>query len=222
MLTIPFPTVLSANVENWWLDARTRSGGETIDGREQVISSGLGRWRATVTIPLFERPRILAYRSWLIRMDGRSNLTNIGPCDCANGNVIRPLIGGIPYSPDEAFHTDGAGFSQGGNPASVTTIAAIGSTTVQIDLGGTASPPVAGSFVGLGGYLYVVTSIIVLPGELATITVLPKLRTALAVDDPVEWCHARCPMRFLSDDTGQFELTLGRFGTATLELVEVF
>jgi len=221
MLTIPFPTVLSANVENWWLDARTKSGGETIDGREQVISSGLGRWRATVTIPLFERPRILAYRSWLIRMDGRSNLTSIGPCDCANGNTIAPLIGGIPYS-DGAFHTDGAGFSQGGNPAFVIDPVAVGSTSIHIDLGGTTLVPVTGSFVGLGGYLYVVTGFTVLPGEEGLITVLPKLRTALGENDPVEWCHARAPMRLLTDDTGQFELTLGRFGTATIELVEVF
>lgn len=221
MLMIPLPSILTANLEGWWLDARTRSGGESIEGRELVISSGLARWRATITIPLFERARILAYRGWLAQMDGRANMTMIGPCDCANGNRVAPLIGHIPYF-DQVFHTDGAGFSQGGNDPDVVTVAPVGSNSVRIFLAGTQLPLVSGSFIGLGGYLYVVTSVALQPGEEAILTFKPKLRAQVEVGTVVEWCHARAPMRLMSDDSGRFDLSLGRYGTATLDLVEVW
>ena len=222
MLTIPFPsTVLMMRSEKWWLDARTRSGGETINGREQVVSSGLGRWRSTVTFPLYSPATIRAMRAWLALMDGRSNMSIIGPCDCTNANQITPLIGGIPYS-DDTLHSDGAGFQQGGTPAAVSVAASAGAVQVQIDLASTALPVLAGTFIGLGGYLYVVVGVTAAPGEEALLDIRPRLRTALAVDDPVEWCHARAPMRLLSDDSGSFELQLARFGEATLDLVEVW
>jgi hypothetical protein len=219
MLQIPWPSNVNANVENWWLDARTRSGGESLNGRELVTSSGLGRWRATLTIPLFERPRILAYRGWLAQMDGRSNFTNIGPCDCANGNRFSGMIGGIPHS-DQTFHSDGAGYAQGGVGASI--IDQVDSNTVDIYIGSTEEPLLYGSYVGFGGYFYVITGVTKLASAEYRLTVMPRIRANVTDGNPVLWCDARAPMRLLTDDTGQFDLTLSRNGTATLELVEVF
>lgn len=225
MITVPFPYgILSPTAETWAIDARTRSGGETINGREQVISSGLGRWRAVgLSFPLYSPETIRAARSWLALMDGRSNMTMLGPCDCRNGNQISPVIGGIPYSPTGAFHTPtGAGFSIGGTVPKVSVVAAAGAIQVQIDLASTALPLLTGTFIGLGGYLYLVVGSTPQADEHALLDIRPKLRTALAVDAPVEFCHARAPMRLMSDDSGAFETQLSRTGTMTIDMIEVF
>lgn len=221
MIIYDWPTILVANAERFHLDARSRSGGETVAGREQVVGSNLGRWIATLTVPLHTPAKIRAMRSLLARLDGRANAVRVGPCDCRNGNQLIPLIGGIPYD-DDSFHSDGAGFQQGGTPPTISEPASAGATTITIFNGATILPVVEGSFLGVGGYLYVVVG--VTPGEDETteLDIRPKLRTAVAADDEVEWCHARAPMRLTSDDSGAFELQLARTGTATLDLVEVY
>lgn len=222
MVIYDWPGILVANAEIFRLDARTRSGGETVQGREQVVSSGLARWTARLTVPLHTPAKIRAARSLLARLDGRANAVRVGPCDCRNGNQIIPLVGGIPYSPNRAFHTDGAGHSQGGKLPTVSADAGAGAVQVSVELGATAVPVLDGTFVGLGGYLYVIVGATPQPGETALLDIRPRLRTALVAGDPVEWCHARLPMRLMTDDSGTFELQLARTGTATLDLVEVY
>jgi hypothetical protein len=221
MIIYDWPAVLVATAETFRLDARTRSGGETVRGREQAVSSGLARWTARLTVPLHTPAKIRAARSLLARLDGRANAVRVGPCDCRNGNRISPIIGDIPYN-DQARHTDGAGFTQGGTPPAVAAPAPAGAMQVRIFLAATALPVLDGAFIGLGGYLYVVVGAVPQPGEEAVLDIRPRLRTALAESDPVEWCHARLPMRLSADDSGAFELQLARAGTATLDLIEVW
>jgi hypothetical protein len=221
MITYNWPTILVANAELFRIDARTRSGGETITGREQAVSSGLGRWMARLTVPLHTPAKVRAARSLLARLDGRANAVRVGPCDCRNGNRIAPVVGDIPYS-DDALHSDGAGFRQGGAAPIISLPVAAGATQIQIAIGSTMLPLLDGTFIGVGGYLYVVVGATDLPGEEAMLDIRPRLRTALADGDPVEWCHARLPMRLQADDSGAFELQLARTGTATFDLVEVF
>ncbi len=83
-------------------------------GREQVVTSNLGRWVAQLTVPLHTPAKIRAMRSLLARLDGRTNAVRVGPCDCRNGNRLIPAVGGIPYDDDRRCHIDGAGFMQGG------------------------------------------------------------------------------------------------------------
>lgn len=221
MIIYDWPSVLVANAEMFRIDARTRSGGETITGREQAVGSGLGRWVARLTVPLHTPAKIRAMRSLLAKLEGRANGVRVGPCDCRNGNRLIPLVGHIPYS-DAAFHTDGAGFQQGGIAPSIAAPAPAGALQITIDNGSTQLPVVEGSFIGVGGYLYVIVDVTPLPDEQTRLDIRPKLRTAVAEGDPVEWCHARAPMRLVSDDGGEFELQLARMGTATLDLVEVW
>jgi len=221
MTLVPWPSVLKPNAENVRIDARTRSGGETINGREQVVSSGLGRWVMTLTVPLYSPETIRAWRSWLAMMDGRANYTLVGPCDCANANQVVANIKGIPYS-DKTKHTDGAGFQQGGAAPAIAEAAAVGATQVTIFNGATKLPVLAGTFIGINDFLYVVVGVTPLPGEETRLDIRPKLRAAVAPDDPVEWCHARGPFRLLADDSGATEIQLARTGTATIDLVEVW
>ncbi|WP_343711913.1 hypothetical protein [Inquilinus sp.] len=221
MIIYDWPSILVANAERFHIDARTRSGGETINGREQVVGSGLGRWVATLTVPLNTPAKIRAMRSLLAKLDGRSNGVRVGPCDCRNGNRLVPIIGGIPYG-DQSLHTDGAGFMQGGIAPVIAAPAAAGSTQITIQNGSTQLPVLEGSFLGVGGYLYVVVGVTPNPDETTGLDIRPKLRTAVSEDDPVEWCKARAPMRLAADDSGAFEVQLARMGTATLDLVEVW
>lgn len=221
MITYDWPAVLVANAEMFRIDARTRSGGEGVNGREQVVFSGLGRWVATLTVPLHTPVKIRAMRSLLAKLDGRTNAVRVGPCDCRNGNQIIPVIGGIPYS-DKSRHTDGAGFMQGGTAPTIAEDAAAGATQIKILNGSTVLPVLEGTFLGVGGYLYLIVGVTALPGEETLLDIRPKLRTAVSEDDPIEWCHARAPMRLRADDSGAFELQLARTGTASLDLIEVW
>jgi hypothetical protein len=176
---------------------------------------------ARLTVPLHTPAKIREARSLLARLDGRANAVRVGPCDCRNGNRIAPVIGDIPYS-DDALHSDGAGFRQGGVAPAISLPAAAGATQVRIGIGSTTLPLLEGSFIGIGGYLYVVVGVVNLPGEEALLDIRPRLRIAAVDGDPVEWCHARAPMRLQADDSGAFELQLARTGTATFDLVEVY
>lgn len=221
MIIFDWPAILVPNAELFRIDARTRSGGETIEGREQVVSSGLGRWIASLTVPIHSPAKIRAARALLARLDGRANAVRVGPCDCRNGNTLVPFLGGIPHS-DQTLFADDAGYGQGGNPATVAAPAASGASSIRIAIGATRLPILEGSFVGLGGFLHVITGVADLPAEEAQLSIMPRLRTALADGAPVEWCKARAPMRLMADDSGAFELQLSRFGSMSIDLVEVF
>lgn len=216
-----WPSILVANAEMFRIDARTRSGGETIAGREQVVGSGLGRWVARLTVPLHTPAKIRAMRSLMARLEGRANGVRVGPCDCRNGNRLTPAIHDIPYS-DNARHGDGAGFVQGGAAPGLAEAAGAGAFFITIVNGSTALPVLEGSFIGVGGYLYVVVGVTPLPEETTRLEIRPRLREAASDGTLVEWCHARAPMRLAADDSGEFELQLARMGTATLDLVEMW
>jgi hypothetical protein len=221
MIIYDWPSILVANAETFRIDARTRSGGETISGREQVVSSGLGRWVAQLTVPLHTPAKIRAMRSLLARLGGRANAVRVGPCDCRNGNRLRSVIGDIPYR-DRSRHSDGAAFSQGGVGPIIAGPVGAGGRQIRILNGSTIQPVLEGAFLGVGGYLYVVVGVDPEPGEETVLDIRPRLRAAVALGDPVEWRRARLPMRLAADDSGAFELQLGRTGTATLDLVEVW
>lgn len=219
MLIFDKPAGLKMTVETWRIDARTRSGGETINGREQVVSNGLGRWVASVSFAAHDPTSIRTIRALVAKLDGRSNAVRIGPCDCSNAPPGVPLVGGIPYS-DDAFHTDGSGFVQGGVPPKVIEEAAAGTYSVKIMVGSTLVPIPEGVYIGLAGRLYMVVGYTPLENETAELNLLPRLRATVPVDETVLWCGARCPMRFTSDDSGALPLTLARFGEATFDMVE--
>lgn len=222
MMIYDWPTILVPATEGFRLDARTKSGGETLGGREQAVSSGLARFTARLEVPLHTSAKIRAMRSLLARLDGRANAVRVGPCDCRNGNRVAPRVDGIPYS-DDTRHSDGAGFAQGGVAPGIRDPAAAGATTVRIDLGSTILPVQPGSYIGLGGYLHIVVGVTPRPAdEAADLDIRPRLRTALAAGAAVEWCHPRLPMRLAADDSGWFDLQLARYGTASLDLIEVF
>lgn len=221
MIIYDWPPILVAHAETFRIDARTRSGGETIAGREQVVASGLGRWVAQLTVPLHTPAKIRTMRSLLARLEGRTNAVRVGPCDCRNGNRLAAVTGDIRYS-DRSRHDDGTGFEQGGLAPIIVAEAQAGETSIRIANGSTLLPVLEGSFLGLGGFLHVVVGVTPKPGEETVLEIRPKLRAKAGENAPIEWRRPRAPMRLAADDSGAFELQLARSGTATLDLVEVW
>ncbi|TSD85627.1 hypothetical protein FFK22_026650 [Mycobacterium sp. KBS0706] len=83
MIIYDWPAVLVANAETFRIDARSRSGGETIAGREQVVTSKLGRWVATLTVPLHTPAKIRAMRSLLPGSTAGPTRSASGPATAA-------------------------------------------------------------------------------------------------------------------------------------------
>lgn len=212
-------------VQDWHLDVRTRGGGElAIEGREQVIDSGIARWVARIQYRAHNRATVLAIRAQTWRLRGRLNFLKIGPCDCVNGGRIGGIIGGIPYSQPfgyTATHTDGTGFSQGGVGPTVNAPAAARNDFVDLKVNNS-SGLVPGIYLGLGDRLYGVIDAVSLGNGVRRLFIEPGLREAITTATPVRLCDARTIMRAVVDDTGRLELELSRFGTATFDLVESY
>lgn len=228
MIIYDKPTGLWMKMEMWRIDPRSRSGGETINGREQVVTSLLGRWAASITFSGHSPASIRTIRSLVAKMDGRANAVRIGPCDCSNAPPGVPLFHGIPYD-DQTHHSDGAGFMQGGIGPVVVADAAPDAVTVDIMVGSTIVPIPEGVYIGLAGRLYIVVGYTALENETARLEIRPKLRPrpvpadpliAVPEGEPVLFCGARVPMRFTADDSGTLPLTLARYGEATFDMAE--
>jgi hypothetical protein len=228
MIIYDKPAGLLMKSEMWRIDARSRSGGETINGREQVVTSLLGRWAASITFSGHSPASIRTIRALVAKMDGRANAVRIGPCDCSNAPPGVPLLHGIPYD-DKARHSDGAGFMQGGIGAAVVANAARDAVSVDIFVGSTIVPIPEGVYLGLAGRFYMVVGYTALENETARLDIRPKLRprplpadplVAVPEGEPVLFCGARAPMRFASDDSGSLMLQLARFGEAVFDMVE--
>ena len=225
MLLYEWPAVLQITGRPWKIDARTRSGGETVTGRGLSVSSGYGLWRATIIAPIRTRAQQLAARALEVQLGGTAHAVMVGPHDCVNAARISAYVDGIPHS-DGTPHSDGAGYAQGGEPVRLIAPAAAGDIGLVISLG-SAWRFDAGVYIGLGTgatrRLYRVASVGAGPvPETATLTVGPPLRVAAPIGATVDVASPVAPMKQVSDDA--FDLDIGpeqRLGTLTIEMVEV-
>ena len=220
-MALAWPASLVPSSEMWAIDAGTRGGGASIEGRDQVVSSGLGLWRASLEIPMTPVNR-RAYRALIASLGGRAGRVLVGPCGCVDGpTVVSSDLTGIPYS-DGAFHSDDAGFAT--LAALVSTVngaAAAGATSMNVARG-TVYDIQPGQYFGVGGYLYQITTMVGGEGDDFLMTFAPRLRAAADDGAEIEWCAPVCPMRLVSDDVGAIELAFSRFGSARLDFIEVF
>lgn len=219
METYSFPAPLRATSQSWRLDARTRSGGETVTGREQVVSSGLSRWVATLSIPLFNRETILAHAALLAQLDGRANAVRLPFCLGTNGARVLPLLNGLPYAGKNLWLRPGIKADSLGVAPTVRVTAPAGATQIVINPG-TLVGMGPGVAFGLGERLYLCTDYH--GAAVATIEFRPKLRFQINAGTAVVWKSPRCIMRLRSDDSGAADIQLGRTGGATFEFVEVW
>lgn len=225
MLIYEWPAVLQITGRPWKMDARTRSGGETVTGRGLSVSSGYGLWRATIIAPIRTRAQQLAARALEVQLGGTAHAVMVGPHDCVNAPRVSPVVLDIPHS-DGTLHSDDTGYSQGGVPPKVLEDAAVGDVGIIVATG-SALRLDPGAYIGLGAgngrRLYRIASISAGPSaDTLSLIVWPPLRAAVSAGAAIELSAPVAPMRQVTDDA--FELDIGpeqRLGTLTIEMVEV-
>lgn len=213
---IPFQT-LGFNIT-----ARTRSGGPSMGGREQIVSSGNALWTATGTVRIRTPAMVREWRRMLWALEGRANALLIGPCDCRNGGFVPPGAPRISVPHDDTTpFDDGTMYSQGGlSPTVVDNIGVAGTNIVNIyPLSGVNILP--GTYIGFDNRLYGIMSVVKM-GFFLQLTLKPRLRDNVTTSSVVYLCDARAQMRLTDDSVGALELQLGRFGDVSLDLIEVY
>jgi hypothetical protein len=201
----------------------SRSGGQTITGVEQVVSSSSEYWIATIGFRIRNSAQILAYRALQAQQWGRAAQWIIPAC---------PRIG-VPAAPpayDVSWSDDWADdFSTGpaptiippGEGALVTALAAVGARSVTFKFADPAFTPQAGMFFSIGDRLYSIGTVTLVGTRTYTVTFAPSLRAAAPIDSVVEFTSPRCLMRLVEDNAGQLDLDMLRFSDQTLNFVEV-
>lgn len=220
-MTFSWPPILRPSSEAWHLENTSRSGGVSLTGGEQVVSSGASRWRARLTLAIRKPAEVLAWRGLLASLQGRAGTVALGPKDTPQiawpvneyGRKVTPRSVGNPQLAGTIF----------ADPPIVTNAIVIGQITVAAPLRATfirysittGAVLLPGHYIGIGGRLYVVSE----TGE-GSCSIQPPLRTATPAGTAIEIQAPTTPMRLASDDSGELELQLMRFGTVSVDFQE--
>jgi hypothetical protein len=214
MALVQFPTALVETVSNFRIDERNRSGGASINGREQVIGSMLGRWLADMTYPLNNRARALAHRALLTRLHGRLNCVAVPYCPGNLAPTVLPQISGVTYPNNRLALRSGQTYASlgvypvvaGDVQPRATTMGVLPGTTVGIE---------PGCMFSVNSRLY---SIEDMSGN--QITISPVVRDFIPAGTAMEFWHPTCLMSLVTDDSGSVDLTFGRIGSPAFQFVE--
>lgn len=233
-MALPWPSILKPRSESWRLQNADRSGGPSITGAEQIVSSVAARWAASLTISVTRNEQVLAFRGLMAGLDGRAGTMLVGPTELcrapwgvdALGRKLSlrsyrdPVLKGTIFdkTPEQVVAEQIA--------ATVPYFADAGSTVVTLRvLKG--APPTIGSYIGFENRMHVIVGISVqttgaLGETIITYIIRPGLRFAMNAGHLAELVFPLCEMRLANNDTGNLEIELARFGSTTLELVEAF
>jgi hypothetical protein len=197
------------------LEPRSRSGGESLDGQEQVVVSPSIRWRAEGTIRVQNTDQVLTYRAFLARARGRANTVLVPVCGRRSPGTVVGSIFDSGYGFDSGF-----GFSSTETPlAIVVSLALQTASTLFVTFGGSILKP--GMMFSTPSYdLHIITNVLDQDVDDWEIAIEPPLRTGLSGDTPLEFDNPVCEMRLASDDSGALNLELNRFAKPTLSFVE--
>lgn len=225
-MALPWPASLKPSNVSWSLQNMSRSGGASMTGAEQVVSSDAGRWKASISIELagqFREDKVLAFRALMAGLQGRV------------GEILVPVFDG--YRPRdnqgrmlsdkevagfaEGFVFDHSGFGQDDISFAVTTsAAALGATQISLNFTGTTGPR-PGHYFSIGDRLYLAHAVWQnTAGGVTYVQFAPRLRAAAPTGTAVIIDKPRCLMRLASDDTGELTLRLRRFGSVSLDFTE--
>ena len=212
---IVWPALLTPRSIRFTIDARSRSGGVSLVGTEQIVASSGGVWRATLgAIPVMTRTKRHAWRALEGQIQGRVNEVLV-PVFSIDQPV---MIGGIPHSDDTLF-SDESGYSQGEVTATFAAAAALRATQITLTvLGGTVQP---GQYFSVGqGRLHVISYLVDTDGDDITVKIWPPLREAVLEDADANFASPKCRMRLTTDDAMAAEFDLGRFASPSVEFIE--
>lgn len=222
-----WPPALRGSEVLFQIVSTSRSGGQSIEGNEQIVLAPTGRWKARFTLPIADRRRgpradqVLAFR-WVFS-GGRAS-TILVPAADGRGPGHRagivPCGYHVPFS-DGAFFSDGSGFGEKYTTAFFAADAALNATQVSINLTAGLQLLPGMRFSTPDGRLHEIRDVVSFDGgTIWTVTVSPWLRAAYPATVALEFDQPCCRMRLAADDSAALSLMNNRFGSPSLELVE--
>jgi hypothetical protein len=228
-MPITLPAILVPRKVMFHQENTSRSGGESITGSEQVITSGGGRWRASMEFMLAREEWVLSWRALLAQLQGRARRIEISPYDAynpsdANGRRLSPVGAATLGTGDNggALLFDLSGLGQ--MDAETVTLAANASlraTRITVSAVSSWMVPRPGQYFGIGKRLYIVENAYrATEADPWTLDFSPPLREAATTGAIIITDRPMCTMRLASDSSGELSLDFSRWGSATLELVE--
>lgn len=183
-------------------------------------SSTLGDvWMARLEFDLRDLPRAKAFQRLITVLRGSENTIRMYD----RWRPWPPLLRGepAPFS-DGTFFSDGTGFTDGYSPLAMYD-AAHGAKFITVE-GLPASKQCfeGGDLIGIGGYLYEISSEIVSSNALgqALVPILPGLRTGVAQGDPISLWYPTVPMLMMSPADAAVERIGRNAGRIELTFIE--
>lgn len=214
---LTWPDGLRPTSESWIVENADRSGGLSLVGTEQVISSGSSRVRAKFTFQLF-RDNTLRMRALIAGLRGRAGTVLVGPFDMTD--TPQPGVDDA-WALDLGLVSDGVSVPvnlSAGVPAALVQDAALRATSIRIGL--TASRrPVAGNYIGIGQRLHVITSVVAVNATQFDCGVEPGLRADTPSGTPVNFTTPVCLMR-LAAPVDSLLIDANLVTTVSLDFVE--
>ena len=230
-MRVNWPPMLRPHDVMWRLENQSRSGGVSLTGSEQIVSSGAGRWRCRIDLRTYgtshdgREEAVLALRAFLAQMEGRVGevllpaFDGFRPRDAA-GNMLSD-VEQVPLG--HLFLFEHWGFGQDEfTHATLAANASLGATQISINvLDGQGPRP--GHYFGIGERLYIAQQTWQdNPDGVTFIRFAPRLRAAATSGTRVILDRPVCRMRLASDDTGELTLEMRRWGQTTIEFVEAW
>lgn len=207
----------------------SRSGGVSIAGSEQIVTSGAGRWIGKLSFQVAFglgsgriQDTVLIWRAILAQLQGRTNILVVGPFDSGNTPAY---IAGNELSAVSATFSDGAAFSDGSEfataqtPAGVVGAVATGATALTVDMlaGHTPEP---GQYFSVNNRLFLIQTATAGSGNQWDLSVWPPAREAIGDGASAEFDDPVCMMRLASDVDGQIDFSAYYYSEPTINLVE--
>lgn len=222
-----WPDLLTPKRIKFNISPRSRSGGASISGQEQVVASGAGIWTATLgEIPVVTPQQVRMMRALATLLQGKVGMIRV-PCYDAL-QAPWPVVNGVPQTEippqphgDNTFFSDGSGYHQTQIVVRARAAAAGASQiTVDVERAGAIQD---GNRFSIGNRLYGIT--FVSPGPDAgslVLQVFPPLRDAVATGDVCNFDRPVCLMRLATDSELDIDLDLGRWDNPTVSMIEFY
>lgn len=216
------PNLRITHREDPHLAFNTRSGGRAISGIEQVISPLSSHWRWRVSVPITDKVSARSFRAIKTQLQGRFNYLRMRVCD--QYRVTRKSVGAwgpdhTPYDSGGVFHSDGTGFYPAQPNSALLAAADIGATSILLNAESLELGMSAGVFFSINNWLYQVDNWEVADGVM-TVQFSPPLREAAWPEDVTAEFDAAALWTLATDDEGDYDLQIGKFGQVELNLVE--
>lgn len=238
-MALTLPTSMRCFSETWRIKMASRSGGQSLTGTEQIVSSPAGRWVAKASFHLLDEDEAqLDVRGFIAALDGQAGTFMIGPMDWRGQPWnVEPLVGTI-ITPDKSIGDIAQDPAFDTNP----------DTTGRLDF--TLSAPVAmnatglviqrnkggrlkrGQYLQIGERLHIITAVTTVdpvdPGSQQPVAgtigvaIRPWTRAAYAAGTPINFANPQGLMRFADPDQGGVEMTTSPLSDLSLDLVEAF